>query len=184
MSLDTPIDYVYLTHETVLPVLPSFPEKNERSLDPPDLRPYESPFNWPESRKTFTTCLSCIVTVVTAYTAGAYSPPSQQMSEYWDVGHVAILVGITTFTTGFAVAPMVLAPFSELNGRRPVFIGTGILFVICQLCCAVTRSYVSKSTPSNYKTKLADSIATREECSQHVSSEVLEVAPSQRWWVV
>lgn len=34
-----------------------------------------------------------------------------------------------------------IAPFSELNGRRPVFIATGILFVICQLCCAVTRSY-------------------------------------------
>lgn len=45
------------------------------------------------------------------------------------------------FTTGFATAPMVLAPFSELNGRKPVFVATGILFVICQLCCAVTRSY-------------------------------------------
>lgn len=63
------------------------------------------------------------------------------MASYWNVSHVAILVGITTFTTGFAVAPMVLAPFSELNGRKPVFIGTGVLFVLCQLCCAVTRSY-------------------------------------------
>ena len=48
---------------------------------------------------------------------------------------------ITVFTSGFAIAPMVLAPFSELNGRRPVFIATGLLFVICQLCCAVTRSF-------------------------------------------
>ena len=36
---------------------------------------------------------------------------------------------------------MVLAPFSEINGRRPVFIATGVLFVICQLCCAITRSF-------------------------------------------
>ena len=36
---------------------------------------------------------------------------------------------------------MVMAPFSEIRGRRPVFIATGILFVICQLCCAITRSY-------------------------------------------
>ena len=49
--------------------------------------------------------------------------------------------GITTFTTGFAAAPMVLAPCSELNGRKPVFMITGILFVICQFCCALTRSY-------------------------------------------
>ena len=63
------------------------------------------------------------------------------MAAYWNVSHVAVLVGITTFTTGFAIAPMVLAPFSELNGRKPVFVATGVLFVLCQLCCAVTRSY-------------------------------------------
>jgi len=63
------------------------------------------------------------------------------MSREWHVSNVAILVGICTFTAGFAVAPMVLAPFSEINGRRPVFIVTGLLFVLCQLCCAVTQSY-------------------------------------------
>lgn len=36
---------------------------------------------------------------------------------------------------------MVLAPFSEINGRYPVFVGAGILFLVCQICCAVTRSY-------------------------------------------
>ena len=36
---------------------------------------------------------------------------------------------------------MVLAPFSEINGRRPVFIVSGILFVVCQLCTALTQSY-------------------------------------------
>lgn len=36
---------------------------------------------------------------------------------------------------------MILAPFSEINGRRPVFIASGILFVICQLCTGLTQSY-------------------------------------------
>ena len=36
---------------------------------------------------------------------------------------------------------MVLAPFSEINGRYPVFVGAGILYLICQISCAVTRSY-------------------------------------------
>lgn len=38
---------------------------------------------------------------------------------------------------------MVLAPLSEINGRRPVFIASGILFVICQLCTGLTQSYAS-----------------------------------------
>lgn len=32
-------------------------------------------------------------------------------------------------------------PFSELNGRKPVFVVTGILFCVSQLGCAVTRSF-------------------------------------------
>ena len=138
-----PIIYRYLTFETELPSPTSIGPTQDGSPTPeqPDLKNYVSPFTWSKSRKIFTTWLSCAVTVVTAYTAGSYSPPSKQMSEYWGVSQTAIYVGITTFTTGFAVAPMVLAPFSEINGRKPVFVATGILFVLCQLCCAVTRSY-------------------------------------------
>ena len=135
------IIYHYLTFETPLPDPSTFEVNGSNGPELPDLKDCVSPFTWSESRKTFTTWLSCAITVVTAYTAGSYSPPAAQMMAYWDVSQVAILVGITTFTTGFAIAPMVLAPFSELNGRKPVFIATGVLFVVCQLCCAVTRSY-------------------------------------------
>ncbi|KAL8800764.1 MAG: hypothetical protein Q9182_004928 [Xanthomendoza sp. 2 TL-2023] len=140
-----PIVYHYLTFDTELPTPSRNHLQKEANVDteptPPDLRNYISPFQWPESRKTFTTWLSCAVTIVTAYTAGSYAPAADQMMEAWHVGRTAIYVGITTFTTGFATAPMILAPFSEINGRKPVFIATGALFVICQLCCALTRSY-------------------------------------------
>lgn len=36
---------------------------------------------------------------------------------------------------------MVLAPFSELNGRRPIFLITGFLFFVFVICSAVTRSF-------------------------------------------
>ena len=140
---DEPIVYHYLTFETELPSPTSLGACRDTAAAPlpPDLQKYVSPFTWSKHRKNFMTWLSCAVTAVTAYTAGSYSPASEQMSEYWHVSQVATYVGITTFTTGFAIAPMFLAPFSELNGRRPVFIASGILFVICQLCCAVTHSF-------------------------------------------
>ena len=34
-----------------------------------------------------------------------------------------------------------LAPFSEINGRRPVFITSGIIYVVCVACCAATQTY-------------------------------------------
>ncbi|PQE18016.1 hypothetical protein CJF31_00007828 [Rutstroemia sp. NJR-2017a BVV2] len=139
----SPIVYHYLTFETPLPMPSQNGHSNSQWLGPqqPDLKKYISPFDWPESRKQVTVALSCIATLITAYTAGAYSPPAQQMSEYWNVSKVAILVGITTFCTGFAIAPMLLAPFSELNGRKPIFLASGVLYFVTQICCAVTHSY-------------------------------------------
>ena len=145
-SLDTgtPIIYHYLTFETELPSpssLQSIDSNSPPSPEPPDLRNYVSPFTWSDSRKAYILWLSCASTVFTAYTAGSYSAATDQLMDYWGVSEVAVNVGITAFTMGFGTAPMVLAPFSELNGRKPVFIATGILFVVSQLCCAVTRSY-------------------------------------------
>ncbi|MCJ1393953.1 hypothetical protein MMC18_006830 [Xylographa bjoerkii] len=139
-----PIIYHYLTFDTELPppsTLTSANPETTSAPEAPDLRNYESPFTWSESRKTLILWLSCVSTVVTAYTAGSYSSASAAMAAEWDVSEEAVYVGITMFTTGFAIAPMVLAPFSEINGRYPVFVATGILFVICQICCAVTQSY-------------------------------------------
>lgn len=137
-----PIQWHYLEFETELPP-PSQTagEREQAAPEPPDLKKYASPFDWPESRKTFITWLSCAATTVTAYTAGSYSPGVEQMMEEWNIGRVAANVGITIFTCGFAIAPMVLAPFSEIQGRKPVFLVTGIIFVICQLCCALTQSF-------------------------------------------
>lgn len=138
------IHWHYLTFETSLPQpsgLVALDQTKSLPPDPPDLKKFENPFNWTPARKSIITWISCVATAVTAFAAGSYTSGSSQMSNYWGVSHVAITVGVTTFTTGFAIAPMVLAPFSEFNGRRPIFVVTGTLFVLLQLCCAVTRSY-------------------------------------------
>lgn len=134
----------YLTFDTPLPHPTTIhPRESDQGPPPPppDLVKYTNPFDWSETRKSITVWISCIITSLTAFSAGAYSPGVGQMTKEWGVSSVAALVGITTFTTGFAVAPMVLAPFSEINGRRPVFLVSGILFVICQLCSGLTQSY-------------------------------------------
>tara|TARA_R110002003_G_scaffold288_9_gene18394 strand:+ start:10794 stop:12605 length:1812 start_codon:yes stop_codon:yes gene_type:complete len=134
----------YLTFETELPhpttIHPTLPNQ-EPPPEPPNLTKYGDPFQWSEARKNMTIWVACIITALTAFSAGSYSPGIGQMTEEWGVSSVAALVGITTFTSGFAVAPMVLAPFSEINGRRPVFIASGLLFVLCSLCSGLTRSY-------------------------------------------
>ncbi|KAF2815033.1 MFS general substrate transporter, partial [Mytilinidion resinicola] len=133
----------YLTFETELPSPTStyILEGQQSPPKPPDLVKYTSPFEWSKLRKKLIIWGACAATAITAFSAGSYSPGVGQMTKEWHISDVAALVGITTFTTGFGVAPMVLAPFSEIHGRKPVFLVTGLLFVVCQLCCALTRSY-------------------------------------------
>ncbi|KAG8631666.1 hypothetical protein KVT40_000806 [Elsinoe batatas] len=141
---DDTIHYEYLTWQTAPLPTPAFPAPDSLPDNLPSTAAYEkiiSPFLWSESRKNLITWLSCAATVVTAYAAGSYTSGEEQMEAEWGVSRTAITVGVTVFTTGFAIAPMILAPFSEINGRRPVFVITGVLYVILQLCCAVTRSY-------------------------------------------
>ena len=143
---DDKIQWHYLTFETILPN-PAYlaqPTTSDRAKQPPecpDLKKYTNPFLWPRSRKLFMSWLGCIATTITAYTAGSYAAGIDQMTKEWHVSRPAAEVGITLFTCGFAVAPMFLAPFSEINGRRPMFVITGFLFVIFQLTCALTPTF-------------------------------------------
>jgi multidrug resistance protein len=132
----------YLTFQSKLPVKPVRGKDASGELPPmPNLRDYDNPFEWARSRKNIMTWLSCSVNITAAYSAGSYASPADTLTQKWGVSPVVYNLGITLFTCGFGIAPMVLAPFSEINGRRPVFIVTGLLFVICQLSCALTESF-------------------------------------------
>ncbi|KAH8601990.1 putative MFS multidrug transporter [Bisporella sp. PMI_857] len=138
------IIYHYLTFETTLPLASQSSSTSPDRLpapEPPDLTDYISPFTWSASRKNTIIFLSCITSMFVCYAAGSYDAAWEQISTQWGVSQTTVYLGITMFTIGFGVAPMILAPFSELNGRKPVFVVTGILFWVSQLSCAVTRSF-------------------------------------------
>lgn len=125
------IKYLYLEFDTSLPTpriaLPPGPGQ----LPPPEapnLKKYISPYRWPKWRKSAMTSIGCISTAIAGYSTGEISPASDELTGHWDISEVMYNLGITIFCVGFALAPMIIAPFSEVNGRRPVFIASGILF--------------------------------------------------------
>ncbi|KAK4102376.1 MFS general substrate transporter [Parathielavia hyrcaniae] len=150
----TEITRLYLTFTTPVPKAnttlrhPSKQQQQQLSpqppappLPPPDLTPYTDPQTWPPSRKYFLFTLSILATFLTAYTTGSYSPPHHliQASLSGHPSDEAVLAGITTFCLGFALAPMVLAPLSEMNGRYPVFAAAGVVYVSFQAACALVQ---------------------------------------------
>lgn len=81
------------------------------------------PFRWGNTKKNVTLALCCASTFVAAYTAGAYTSGLAQMEVEWNMERVPLLVGVTCYTTGFAIAPMFLAPLSEV-GRCSSILGS------------------------------------------------------------
>lgn len=126
------IEYLYLELETPLPTpcltLPPGPGQSAPP-EAPSLEKYNSPFLWPKWRKSFMTWISCAVTALAGYSAGEVSPASDACTKEWGISPVVYNLSITIFCIGFALAPMVLAPFSEINGRRPIFVASGVVFV-------------------------------------------------------
>ncbi|KAL2812453.1 MFS general substrate transporter [Aspergillus cavernicola] len=108
--------------------------------EPPDVQQYTSPLLWSYQRKSVTTVIACGVTVMAAYAAGECAPAFDQLQQAWGVERLPYNLSTTLFTLGFAVTPMVLAPFSESCGRRPVFLTSGVLFTICLAGCGASDS--------------------------------------------
>ncbi|KAJ0163489.1 Fluconazole resistance protein 1 [Colletotrichum tanaceti] len=137
-----------VSFETVLPVPVLLRHQDVAEVNPKTLQPprhindrFTSPQAWSPLRKRLVLCLLCVATCFSSVAASSYAPAKAAVAEEWGVSQVAALVGITTFTTGFALTPMVLAPVSEVWGRRLVFTLTGVLFVACQIGSALTQSY-------------------------------------------
>jgi multidrug resistance protein len=136
------LEWRYMTFSSDIPTCAVRRDNSDDALPPcPDLRKYDNPFDWPRFRKKWMTYLSCSVNAIAAYASGSYASPEDQLRQKWNVSHVTYNLGITVFTIGFGVAPMILAPFSEVNGRKPVFVATGILFVAMQVGCALTPTF-------------------------------------------
>ncbi|KAI0907269.1 MFS general substrate transporter [Ustulina deusta] len=146
----TPIHYEYLTYATDLSAwmpkeegvgeeIKASPHSVWHSF--PSLSQFDDPQSWSPGRKAFVTWLSCSTTFVTTYTPGAYAAGRPQYKDMWGLSDIAVYAGITLFTLLFAVTPMFLASFSELMGRRPLFLTAGVIYVVSQIGSGVTASF-------------------------------------------
>lgn len=111
------------------------------SLKAPNLKKFDNPFDWSPRRKNTILLLCCTSTFLAAYGAGEYGFTGGTLRPEWDLGHVAFQTGLTSYGLGFAIAPMFLAPFTEINGRRPVFLLSGLLLLVATIGCAATNSF-------------------------------------------
>jgi hypothetical protein len=91
----------------------------------------ENPLNFSTAKKWFITGLAVMITILVAAAAGAYAPAMPNLIEEFGCSSEIATLGISLYPLGcissdaelmlVGIAPLVLAPLSELQGRNPVY---------------------------------------------------------------
>ncbi|ODM17608.1 hypothetical protein SI65_07283 [Aspergillus cristatus] len=90
----------------------------------------ENPFNWSGKKKAFLSSLLCLMTLFIGLATTAYSSGISRMCEEFGVSEELGQLGLFCFNFTCALAPMFLAPFCELVGRKIVYVGGYVCFAL------------------------------------------------------
>ncbi|KAI9367994.1 major facilitator superfamily domain-containing protein [Aspergillus egyptiacus] len=100
----------------------------------------DNPFNWSFRRKAVISVLLCLMTLFVGLATTAYSSGIGSMTSDLGVSNELGQLGLFTFNFTCAIAPLFLAPFCELVGRKVIYIGAIILFSIMFIGLALGKN--------------------------------------------
>ncbi|KAL4967052.1 MFS transporter [Aspergillus stella-maris] len=95
----------------------------------------ENPQNWPNRWKHLLMAQICLLNFAVYLASSIYTPGEPYLMEEFNVSEVVAILGLSLFTLGYGVGPMLWSPLSEMPqlGRTGIFVGTLFGFVIFQL---------------------------------------------------
>ncbi|KAI9645639.1 hypothetical protein NHQ30_006381 [Ciborinia camelliae] len=101
----------------------------------------EMPMNFPEPKKWVLTGLLASITFISPLASSMFAPGVTFADE--DFGNKSLILSsftVSIFVLGYVVGPLILAPLSEIYGRRYVLTGGNIIFCLWQIGCALAPS--------------------------------------------
>jgi len=98
----------------------------------------DDPRNWPLWYRSLTIAVVSFATWVVVLSSTCYtSSLPGMMDEFHITSETTATLGLTTYLIGLACGSFVLAPLSEVYGRRPVYVGSMLVFCLLVLPCAL-----------------------------------------------
>ncbi|KAK7744440.1 hypothetical protein SLS53_003324, partial [Cytospora paraplurivora] len=100
----------------------------------------ENPYNWSIWYKRMVTWMLCLMTLFIGLATTAYSSTISNMVK--DLNSTVEIgeLGLFTFNFACAIAPMVLAPFCELVGRKVIYAGAFLCFTLLFIGLALGKT--------------------------------------------
>lgn len=99
-----------------------------------------NPQNWSKTKKWTITANSAISTLCIAFGSSVVSAAIPDLTVVFHKDLTVLTLSVSLYVLGFALGPLLWAPFSEQWGRRPIFIITYALFAIFNIPCALANN--------------------------------------------
>ncbi|KAL1792503.1 hypothetical protein ACET3X_009010 [Alternaria dauci] len=103
----------------------------------------DNPHNWSTLKAAYHTMIPAAFGFAVTFGTSVYSPAITDVIRDFQVSRTAALVGVTVYTFGLAFGPIFSAPFSERQGRKPVYLIFFPLFMLFTLGAGFSKSFAS-----------------------------------------
>lgn len=99
-----------------------------------------NPQCWPLWYKSFILLVMSYSTTAVVLYSTSYTSALPGMEDTFPMTNTEGIAGMTTYLMGIAVGSVILAPLSEMYGRRPIYIVAMALFVVFVIPCALANN--------------------------------------------
>lgn len=101
---------------------------------------YGNPQNWSLFHKGLILLVLSYSTTAVVLFSTSYTSAIPGMEKSFGISDSEGILGVTTYLLGMAVGSVILAPLSEMYGRRPIYVAALGLFIVFVIPCAVAEN--------------------------------------------
>jgi len=94
-----------------------------------------NPYNWSTRWKWAVTLLTSLGGLVTLMLGSMMAPALSTIGEDLSIGDAEAQLTLSIFVLAFAFGPLILAPLTEVFGRRPVWILASLWYLLWNTVC-------------------------------------------------
>ncbi|KAM0328629.1 hypothetical protein ACHAQA_005041 [Verticillium albo-atrum] len=117
------------------------PENDPNAVDWDGPDDPQNPMNWPDRQKWLNIGLISLLTFVTPLGSSMFAPGIPAiMVEFGESSSITATFVVSVYILGFAFGPLIVAPVSEMWGRRPLYIWGNIFFVLFSVGTALSQN--------------------------------------------
>lgn len=88
------------------------------------------PYNWPEWKRWTVLLLTSLGGMVTLMSSTMIAPALSTISEEFSTDQATLQMDLSIFMLAYVVGPVLLAPMTEVFGRKPVWILSGCFYIL------------------------------------------------------